>query len=69
MADIGGWVRAAGLDMVLTMEGGYSITGHLKPSGITEETIVKWLQEESISQWHIWLAYVLCKKATLDFAD
>lgn len=39
--------------MVWTMEWGASITGHLKPPGTTEEeTIVKWLQEESVSQWH-----------------
>lgn len=70
MANIGGWIRAAGLGMVWTMEGEASITSHLKLPGTTEEeTIVKWLQEESVSQWHTWLAYVLWKKATLDFAD
>lgn len=40
--------------MVWTMEGEASIMGHLKPPGTTEEeTIVKWLQEENVSQWYI----------------
>lgn len=53
MADIGGWIRAAGLGVVWTREGEAGITGHLKPPGTTEEeTIVKGLPEESMNPRH-----------------